>query len=47
MYGAFILPKVWLKKEKNKKKKHPAVAMLKMYVNVEHWLRFVSVYTVS
>lgn len=36
-----------LKRKKTKKKKHPAVAMLKMYVNVEHWLRFVSVYTVS
>lgn len=34
-------------KRKKTKKKHPAVAMLKMYVNVEHWLRFVSVYTVS
>lgn len=49
VYAAFTLPKVWLLKreEKKKKKQQLAVAMLKMYANVEHWLSFVSVRCIS
>lgn len=36
VYAAFTLPKFWLRKRGKKRNKHLAVAMLKMYADVEH-----------
>lgn len=46
--AAFTLPKVWLvKRKKNPTEIYLAVAMLKKCANIEHWLSFASVHTIS